>query len=212
MISPKRARDCEKWQNKCADKYPKHFACTQFKKKCRLFGNQTSDGDVSPAKNSTGSEESGESEVSSKLARNCDKWESKCSEKYPKHHACRQFKKKCGSMRHRTSDADSVLKKNSTISGGSDEEEEKLEILEQCQKWKKTCASKYPEHFTCRQFRRKCGHSDDEAATKPRRSARLSVKTSATELLDKSSTNKTSMGTDRSTSNETSAILDTDSD
>ncbi|VDO16252.1 unnamed protein product [Haemonchus placei] len=78
--TPKNSRkDCEKWKRKCAAKYPKHFACKQYKRKCGPI-------DFPIGKSST----------SGRVQRMKDHRERKCAAKYPKHFACKQYKKNCG--------------------------------------------------------------------------------------------------------------------
>ncbi|CAI5442329.1 unnamed protein product [Caenorhabditis angaria] len=81
----------------------------------------------------------------------CVKLQRKCHNKYPKHFACRQLKKKCRGVKlpQITSNDNSTIISNSTTQKSNCP-------LEQCINFQKICFNKYPKHFACRQFNRKC--------------------------------------------------------
>ncbi|KAK6024678.1 hypothetical protein OSTOST_09509 [Ostertagia ostertagi] len=156
--------------------------------------------------------------VSPKLQRICNKWQRKCEEKYPKHYACRQFKRNCRSVDlqlhlNSTSDGNIRPANSSDEATESGEQEGGVKILEQCQQWKRTCAKKYPEHYTCRQYRRKCGFVDALANSSRNSTSVSPISTkSATHHLN-TTTNKTSTDIDREadSENEESDSIELDS-
>ncbi|KAK6046006.1 hypothetical protein COOONC_16489, partial [Cooperia oncophora] len=75
---------------------------------------------------------------------NCPTWKRKCAAKYPKHFACRTYKRQCGPI-------DFPIGNNSTDHG-----KVSLKLVRKCIKWQRKCEEKYPKHFACRQFKRKC--------------------------------------------------------
>ncbi|CAB3405549.1 unnamed protein product [Caenorhabditis bovis] len=78
----KHLKQCLKFQRKCHQKYPGHFSCKQFRKRCKNLDLPK----LGHVKNSTLHEESLE---------HCLKYQKTCAEKYPKHYACRSFRRMC---------------------------------------------------------------------------------------------------------------------
>ncbi|EYC14023.1 hypothetical protein Y032_0042g666 [Ancylostoma ceylanicum] len=86
----------------------------------------------------------------------CSKWERKCAEKWPNHYSCRMLHRKCNAHNPLIQPISGLKPGNSTNLEESVEIKDRGKILEQCQKWKKTCTKKYPGHYSCRQYRRRC--------------------------------------------------------
>ncbi|KHJ81580.1 hypothetical protein OESDEN_18733, partial [Oesophagostomum dentatum] len=90
----------------------------------------------------------------------CSKWERKCGEKWPNHYSCRMLKKKCSFQNPVIQPITGLKSDNSTNVEQSVTVKNRGKIVEQCQRWKKTCTRKYPRHFACRQYRRRCKFVD----------------------------------------------------
>ncbi|KAK5975823.1 hypothetical protein GCK32_008207 [Trichostrongylus colubriformis] len=178
-------KDCPRWKRKCATKYPKHFTCRMYKRKCGpidfpINNNSTNEG-FSSRFNELIDDDSdrNDTKVSPKLLRLCSQWQRKCEEKYPRHFACRQFKRKCRSaqqqlhLNNELNTSTSTMNTTSNESTESNDDKDEGKILEQCQQWERICAKKDPEHHSCRQYRGKCRladeHSNDSSTTKPLR-------------------------------------------
>ncbi|PIO69778.1 hypothetical protein TELCIR_08387 [Teladorsagia circumcincta] len=218
-------KDCPKWKRKCAVKYPKHFACRMYKRKCGLIdfpiGNNSTDGgssNIFDELSDDANNDRNDTKVSSKLVRICNKWQRKCEEKYPKHYACRQFKQNCRSVDlqlplNSTSDAN-IKAANSSSDEATDsgEQEDQVKILEQCQQWKKICAKKYPGHYACRQHRRKCGFMDGLANSSRNDTSVSPIPLKSATLIHSSTTNKTSIvDRESDTENEESDSIELES-
>ncbi|KAK6738670.1 hypothetical protein RB195_020655 [Necator americanus] len=91
--SEKLLRRCQRWKRKCEQKYPKHYACKQLRRKCSALNITVTAGTNNDSLSSE--EDRNEQLPKQKLEKMCTKWERKCAEKWPNHYSCRMLKKKC---------------------------------------------------------------------------------------------------------------------
>ncbi|XGW08851.1 hypothetical protein V3C99_011289 [Haemonchus contortus] len=141
---------CDSLKNNCMTQSQYHGYCLLYRRSCPKSEEVEKKLDSKTPKNSR---------------KDCAKWKRKCAAKYPKHFACRQYKKKCGPLNF-------PIGKNSPDEGSSDKSEGMVKnnsekrnpnpknTQKDCAKWKRKCAVKYRKHFTCIQYKKKCGPID----------------------------------------------------
>ncbi|CAJ0605400.1 unnamed protein product [Cylicocyclus nassatus] len=148
------SKNCPRWKRKCSERGPADTSCIRFSEKCAWL-NMTTESDYKYDGSSSSEEKRYDLREKQKMEKMCSKWERKCIEKWPNldHYSCRMLNKKCRTHNPIIQPITGLKPDYASEVTESVAVQDREKLMGQCQRWKKTCARKYPRHSSCRHRR-----------------------------------------------------------